>query len=428
MTHQKLKKIFFGISLIPYFIFFLLGFVNCIIESIQSSYLDLYAFIHPIADFWIDVILFSKNIFSILFIFFFIGYPIYYLIDIYSQKKYNFQDVSIENNKKSISYIIYLLSFIPYLYLIYVCIFGIEFGIFTTGSTYYGFKAIILAFCLFSIIPIYPTILIFQIIYTLKKYKTFDKKRKKTIKSIILFIIILLIIPSIFYLAYEKHELNTTLLADKLVIEEYLINTFGEEHYKNMEIIEPDRICTFYTIKTPLVNYAFDIYLNESRTEIESSTFIDDFCQKNNLYQKMDYYLTSKFNLPDNIEINSSITNINLDMKNYDPNDNAEKLLSQCEFSIESFYIYIDVFNKDEIINLIKNYFVKYHNTLQPYYSHDWIRFHIKLNSNDDYFAEITIYNTSKISDKLCLHFRGYTDSYGIKTIENFKEYIDLNN
>jgi len=149
---EKIKKIVFLITIIPYVVFLLLGIYNCINSSLENKYLDLYALIEPLDQFWFDIIT-DFNIFFICLIIFCVGYPIYYLLDKYNKKKIKEKD-NIVQSKLSKSFILYIISFIPYFFLIYSCIFGIDFGFFGNTSTYYGFEALFIAGIAGCVIPI----------------------------------------------------------------------------------------------------------------------------------------------------------------------------------------------------------------------------------------------------------------------------------
>ena len=97
---------------------------------------------------------------------------------------------------KKIFFVLYITSFIPYLFLVYSCIFGIEFGFFSNVSTYYGFEALLIAGIAGCLIPVYPISLLYQIIYTAIRYKHFSAKFKKLIICILVSLAALIIIPS----------------------------------------------------------------------------------------------------------------------------------------------------------------------------------------------------------------------------------------
>lgn len=191
------KKILFMIALIPYAVFGVWGLINCVICSVDKKCLDLYAFIEPVADFWVDTII-DLNPFFMAVIIFAIGYPIYYLLDIAAKSKGTVIKAP-GKDKVDILFLLYLFSFIPYLYLVWSGIFGIEFGFFYSSSTYYGFRAIALSFMMGSIIAVYPICMIFQLIYTLKRYTSFSERQKKLIKILWSALILLLLVPSLLY-------------------------------------------------------------------------------------------------------------------------------------------------------------------------------------------------------------------------------------
>lgn len=182
-----LKDILFLISLIPYIIFLILGFIRCITNTIEYKFLDLFGFVEPILEFN-----YNFGIISIFILFIPFCYIMFYVIDKNRYKEDNINRVR-RGNKLLL---VYFLSFIPYLYLIYSCIFGIEFGLMGSSYTYYGFDAIVIAFMYGCVILVYPIIIIFQIIYTIKNYKLFSNNLKNAVKIIIGLLLSILVVFS----------------------------------------------------------------------------------------------------------------------------------------------------------------------------------------------------------------------------------------
>ena len=197
MGKKSIKDILFYLFCIPYIIFLFLGINRCVINTIKFKYLDLYGFIEPILEFNLSVGIISIFILLIPFC-----YIVYYVIDKY---KYT-NEKNLDNkkiNKGKILLVIYFLSFIPYLYLVYSCIFGVNFGLTLESKTYYGFSAIIIAFIYGTIVLVYPIIITFQVIYAKKNYKFFSERIKNTIKLIIGLLISILIIFSFLLIGYR---------------------------------------------------------------------------------------------------------------------------------------------------------------------------------------------------------------------------------
>ncbi len=418
--HEKrgldVKKIFLLITIIPYIIFLLLGIYNCINSSFENKYLDLYALIEPLDYFWFDIMT-DFNIFFICLIVFCIGYPIYYILDKSNKKKFKGTN-SNTKTKISKSFILYIISFIPYLFLIYSCIFGIDFGFFGNTSTYYGFEALFIAVIAGCIVPIYPIILIFQIIYTIKKYQTFTLNIKRVIKYIIISIILLILISSFINLVKENTNLNITFNNDKIVIENYLIEEFGEQHYKNMEVVKNSNLSKRYTIKTPLLDYGFSIELNENRTNVVNNNFYEKFVEENLMNDKLDNYLNTLYELPNDMKIKSNIQRF--DVKKYIQNEKIENLLYTCEYNIDRIEIFKNSFDKEDVIQIIKDFYIKNDKNLEKDYPLYGLDFYVKV--DERYYAAI---NTSKQNNTLTLRFSGYNYGEGY-TINNDRISIDL--
>ena len=102
----NIKKILLLLSLLPYLIFLVTGIFNIYQTSIDKGYLDLYAFIEPLGNFWIEIIT-SLNVVLIFLTIFCIGYPIYYLLDRHTMKKNNVLETHFEINKPNKLFVLY---------------------------------------------------------------------------------------------------------------------------------------------------------------------------------------------------------------------------------------------------------------------------------------------------------------------------------
>ena len=368
--------------------------------------------IEPVVDTWCRF-----NILFICLTIFCVGYPIFYLLDRSNKNK--------TTNNKAVdkSFILFVLSFIPYLFLIYSCIFGIKFSLFSYKPIEYGFMAILAALFLGSIIPVYPTILIYQIIYIIKKYKYLTTGLKKITKSMIAVVIGLLLIPSSIYLITEKYNLSTTYDADKAIIEQYLIDEFGEQHYNSMEILKPDSISEEYQIKTHLLNDEFAVCLNDTRTEVERTTFYTKFSDENLLEEKLNEYLIDLYDIPENTKINTNIKSVNI--KNYNKNQAVDLLLKDCDYTIatEGISFFRDSFDKQEIIQSIKDFYIKYDDMFKQHNPHNSLNFCIKINEQD--YATVNTIKPFKNSSELILTFSGYNYGNG-PTIDSDEILISL--
>ncbi len=187
--NKNIKKIIFLISLLPYILFLILGIINTTNYCIKYNHIDLYQLIAPLSDFWFEGTT-SFNIPIIILSAFCIIYPIYFIIDYLINKNKKRDNRNLKINKL---FKFYLITFLPYIYLILKSFLGVKTGLFTNHGTSYGFDAIMLVLIVGTFIPIYPAVLIFQIIYTILNRNKFTLKEKKIIKWLILSIVLLLI-------------------------------------------------------------------------------------------------------------------------------------------------------------------------------------------------------------------------------------------
>ena len=95
---------------------------------------------------------------------------------------------------KNWSYILYLLSFIIYLPLLTASISGINFF-----TKVVGWDAVFIVFVTFCIIPIYPTMILFQLIYFFKHKEHFSKIQRIILGVIIGFFVLGILIPCLLY-------------------------------------------------------------------------------------------------------------------------------------------------------------------------------------------------------------------------------------
>ena len=166
-TQKKFEKIFLVLSIFPYIMFFVFGLIN----SIINRKLSIDYFFEPIRDFWETAIYLPQiNILYLLLIIFCVAYPVSFFMKRNNEK-------GIHRKKVSISRILLYLSFIPYVYLIYVAIFGCTISVLgSTTETVYGLNAVLWVLLVFSLgIPIYPLVLLYEIVYFLVNHKKANK-------------------------------------------------------------------------------------------------------------------------------------------------------------------------------------------------------------------------------------------------------------
>ena len=178
LTKEKLKRIFLILAILPYIMFLLIGLYNFIISGAYR----ISEIFQPIQDFWLRIAFAPRNIAYLLLMIFSIGYLIYFFITKNKDKK---EKKDKKNKKIDIPRIILYLSFIPYIYLIFIAVFGIKTGFFLSTTRSYGLDAIFMVLLYGTMIPIYPVIVLYQLIYFIiaKKKKLAKRKTNSQQKS-----------------------------------------------------------------------------------------------------------------------------------------------------------------------------------------------------------------------------------------------------
>lgn len=335
------------------------------------------------------------------------------------------KEISNDNRKKKwhkVLYVLCLLSFIPYFLTALAGMFGIEFGFFGNSEMYYGFEAVALIVAIFTtIIPVYPVLLVLQIIYCLWYWKSLLKKQKKLLIGILISIAVMAVVPGAFH--YVRQEISISLAYNKSidVIEDYLIERFGEEHAAKMQVRRPNEDSLWYYVNTPLMSNDISLLMNETLTEVQSDDFCSKFMESHDFQNKFDMHLTKEWKLPINTYVNSLVTNI--DIRNYREGDAIETLFDDCTYRITSITIYHLSYDKNEIMEWIREIYINNAEALKDCCDDNSINVYVKV--NDQYYASILIGRPSTDMNRLKLWFSGYSDGNG-KTIEYSEEEINL--
>ena len=133
---------------------------------------------------------------------------------------------------------------------------------------------------------------------------------------------------------------------------------------------------------------------------------------------KLSNYLNQKYNFPEYLDVSCSI--YDFDIANY---NNIDNLLINCSYKIHGFYVSREYYNKEEIIEIIKDYFINYDQTLEPYYNTNFLLFYVQVNDKD--YASIQAIKNRYEDGEIHLIFSGYNYGNGY-TIPHEKLTINI--
>ena len=404
------KKVLFYLSLVPYVVFLVWGVIHFVLDGRETGYWDAFELIQPLADFWFDTVIVGLNPFAIALCLFSIGYPMYYFFDKVGCGK----KVQAENEaegKVGKSFVLYIISFVPYLYLVWSVIFGIDF----LGMSF-GFEAFVIALAIGSVIAVYPVVLIFQIVYTVRKHRSFSEKNKRLVKGIVIALAALIVIPSLLYLIVEKREIRKTAEADRLIIEKYLKETYGERHFAEMEIGEKDYISVYYGVSTPLLKESsLSLELDGSHSRVIRDDFEESFIEEQRLEEKLGDRLAKEYGVPETVELDMKIHNINLDVKEYDEEFDTDSLLDDCEYEIKSIAIRTGSVEKNAVTKTISDFYMNYSELLEDHYSGERVVFQLQTVQED--FFRVDMLKPTSEKNYLTIIFW---------SLDNEEVYVDL--
>lgn len=363
------KKVLLLLSIIPYIIFLATGIFN-VIETGDFNLLNL---IEPLGVFLMSNILEDGNIIVILLVIFCIGYPINYLLDKPSKRKNKVLKKKSETIKNKVSkkknetkkynvsnklFTLYMISFIPYLFLLF--------------HNLEEFFWILL--CGVIVFPIYPIVLIFQIIFTIKKYNLFSSNQKIILKSIVIILLFLMIFPLFVYLEdYLGNKNNPKNAREQIII--LLNKKYGDGGFNIVEMVEKN-ICSGcaafsggidgyeFTISSNYLDNNFVVSLTKDNFEIYYDDFLGEYYYEklgiNGLDSYLENYKVEKLNKDISQNFNTVISFNNIKINSYDDKEfgkipSIDELSNFVELYDPKFEIKDDLNTKEDLLNYLIN-------------------------------------------------------------------------
>lgn len=300
-------------------------------------------------------------------------------------------------------WIIFLLSFVPYLILVQAAIFGANVGIFNT-SWAYGFEAVYVLIYLFTIIPIFPACLIYEFIYGIIMFRKFTKLKKWIAIILPSSIVLLIVLPCIFHEIDNRYQDRIYYGSHEELIWDYLHENFSEELLVNGELELRSREDEYYWFKFDKEVFGeigfLQIWINEE------GDIVDDFSDRfNEIYEEdLGEYLDTYYGVAGNMELQPLLYDV--DMSNYSYQDDIKAVFEKCDYRISSVYFTEKVYDQDQTIALIKSF---YKEVLPMISVQDEQSFNFYVKVDDRFFASIHAYDKNPSDNEIILFFSGYT-------------------
>lgn len=319
------------------------------------------------------------------------------------------------SKRAKIWYGIFLISFVPYMYLAFVSIFGMEYTWFFSTVQSYGYDAVLTALLFGSLIPVYPTILLFQCVYGLVNRKKLPAKQKRIVGILALSLVGVTVLGCVGHFVREKLTIQKNYERDVVVIKEYLKESFGEEIAADMEIGVPNEITSCYNVSSPLLEYSFEAWMDEEGTRVTNCGFEADYIKEMKLNQKMGAYVSKQWNLPEGAQIDVVVEDI--EVKGHRIEELPQSLFPTCEYRINGMTIQCDIYDETKVVNAIEQFLLQAKTKEGSVCRETSFKFYVRV--KDAYYASILALCSNE-EGIWTLHFSGYTDATGT-TIEETK-------
>lgn len=301
---------------------------------------------------------------------------------------------------------IFIISFIPYLILVKAAIWGADVGLFNYHWAY-GFDAVYVMLYFFTIIPIFPVCLLYELIYGIISFRKFEKIKKIIVIFLPILIVLLILIPSTIHEINDKYQDKKYYEVNEERIWSYLKDNFSDEMLKDGRLVLRKREDGIYWLE--LDKPVFDKINIITITIDKDGNIVDDFGEnfkRNNLVEFLDEfnaYIDEYYEMDESIDLQAFIYDI--DMKNYSYQDSMEDIFGRCDYDISSVYISEEKYNKDEVIATVEKF---YTDKMPILPLQDIKSFNFYVISKGRFHASIHMYDKNPSDNELVLFFSGY--------------------
>ncbi len=433
---STLKIILLVLSLLLWGYLIYIGMKNGITTSIHRGQLDLYSFVHPIGDFWFDIVLREYILFAFLLIAVAL-YPIFFIMDKRSKKKESKRDSGTSvsanenspnsdnsesetlNRNKAIDNLMeymdeaeresrfkrFSLSFIPYLYILWSGVFGFKFG-----GYVFGFQGMGLAAAILSLVPVYPILLVAQImsyVHYVDSGKFGDEQRRGTAKIVTILICAALVI-GIGHIIIDSADDPKEENSDMKRVEVYLSRKYGE-YAEDMEIVECNDGA--YKIETPLLeNSCFYVHMYDGKvydgTAQGEDGFKDVFREEYNITEVISDYMCYTYMSTYNCDF--EITLYDYDFKRFLDYGCSRDFVKSCEFKVDYVSLYFNEYKRESLLKAAESLCVKYNYSLPKFRGKIT---EIRIYIDDEWVYDVDMDNRIEIDEKLELDVSTVNDT-----------------
>lgn len=316
-----------------------------------------------------------------------------------------------KKNLKNVLWVLFILCFIPYVYLACVSIFGANTGFFES-SWEYGWETVIFAAVVLCMIPVIPICLIYQAVYAVFVLRGASKKRKKIAAILFVTLLVLIAVPA------SLHELSAKLKTERFrkknypKVEAYMRTRLSPELAEGAKLyrtLRDDRSlqiyvpCEFVNSQSGKKEMLITYHIDENGAVTDNMPIYFGDANNKPFYNELCAYIASEHNLPDHWSVGAEL--LDLSLLDYHPGDSAEKVFSTCQYKLRGIYMDEPFYDMQRVLDAVALYRAQYAGGFEK----DDPNFYVRV--NDKYIASVQIIDTDT---GYTLRVSGYVEPSGI--------------
>lgn len=305
-----------------------------------------------------------------------------------------------------ILWIVFLLSFIPYMLLIKAATIGADVGLFSPAWEY-GFGAVTTLIFFYSLVPIYPICLLYEVIYGIVTFRKSSELRRRIMIFLPVGILLLILVPCIFHEIDDRYKDKKYYSQEEKIVRDYLEEHFSDEILANGDLSLYSRQEGIFRFRVEKEIFGTIRFIEI--TVDENGTIRDNFCKSLSKADLADFresfgsYLDTYYGMSDNIDLQAVINDI--DMSDYRYAGDLKDVFEKCDFVINSVFITEQPFEMDETIEIIRDFY-KY--TMPRIPVPDPKDFNFYVMQDDRFHAAIHAFDKNLNDKEVTLFFSGY--------------------
>lgn len=315
---------------------------------------------------------------------------------------------------RSITWVLFLVSFVPYLLLVQASFFGTNMGINISG-TMYGLSAVFFVCFVYTFfIPIFDVCFLYQLIYAFTRLRQESQKRKRIAVILAVGTILLSLIPACIHEVVLRVNAHQEINEELPAIEAYL-----KEHY-SQEFVDTCRIKTDTYGEHIWVDVDRKFLGNQNYFNISrdlDGTYFDDFVSKvawesdSEIGKTFSDYVSGVWNMPEHWGVKTFVYEIDMHEFSFDAPVSA--IFPKTRYQITDVVIDMEQFDEEKVMDELRLFGRKYYPNMKDELDMDLFNIYVRVDG--EYYAS---YNVTKVnSASIRLHSGGYTREDGTQTI-----------